>query len=230
MIFQYTYQQILDNNKTATRRVINPGEVLLENPTRLVVSGRTKWQVGKSYAIQPGRRKKAVGRIEITGIYQERLGQMTAEDALAEGFASLEEFQQTWIQIHGHYDPNQSVWVVTFVKEATLEEKARNKRLEREIWLNQTVVEQRKQLTAAGHQLSDWELKEELHLVATCTRCTGTVAVDAREICSIIQPWPLNADMCLADNPERMEAERAERGKLLARVYNMILSDDWGDE
>lgn len=58
MIFQYTYQQILDNKKTATRRVINPGEVLLENPTRLVVGGRTKWQVGKSYAIQPGRRKR----------------------------------------------------------------------------------------------------------------------------------------------------------------------------
>lgn len=51
MIFQYTYQQILDNKKWATRRVMNPGDGLLENPTRLVVNGRTKWQVGKRYAI-----------------------------------------------------------------------------------------------------------------------------------------------------------------------------------
>jgi hypothetical protein len=100
-----------------------------------VVSGRTKWQVGKSYAIQPGRRKKSVGRIEITEIYQERLGQMTAEDALAEGFASLGEFQQTWIQIHGHYDPALPVWVITFVKEATLEERAKAKRLKQQQWL-----------------------------------------------------------------------------------------------
>lgn len=48
---------------------------------------------------------------------------MTSEDALAEGFASLDEFRQTWIQIHGHYDPDQPVWVVTFVKEAAPEEK-----------------------------------------------------------------------------------------------------------
>lgn len=45
MIFQYTWQLILDNKKTATRRLINPGEELLDNPKRLVVNGRTKWQV-----------------------------------------------------------------------------------------------------------------------------------------------------------------------------------------
>ncbi len=155
---------------------------------------------------------------------------MTSEDALAEGFASLDEFRQTWIQIHGHYDPDQPVWVVTFVKEATPEEKARTKRLERAIWLNQTIVEQREQLMAAGHQLSEWEAKGDLHLVATCSRCAGTVSVDAEEICSISRPWPMNADRCLADDPGQMETERVERGKLLARVYNMILSDDWGDE
>lgn len=124
MIFQYTWQLILDNKKTATRRLINPGEELLDNPRRLVVNGRTKWQVGRSYAIQPGRRRKSVGRVEITDIKKEPLGQMTVDDARAEGFATLGEFQQTWIQIHGHYNPVLPVWVVTFVKEATPTEKA----------------------------------------------------------------------------------------------------------
>ena len=227
MIFQYTYQQILDDKKWATRRVMNPGDVLLENPTRLVVNGRTKWQVGKRYAIQPSRGKKAVGRIEITGIYQERLGQMTVEDALAEGFATLDAFQQTWIQINGQYDPNQSIWVVMFLKVATPEESAKNKQFDREIWLKQTVVEQQKQLTIVGHQLTDWLVLEKRHMEATCTRCTGTVTVDARENRSIRRAWPLNADRCLADDPERIEAERVERRKLLARVYSVILAEDW---
>ena len=170
MIFQYTWQLILDNKKTATRRLINLGEELLDNPRRLEVNGRTKWQVGRSYAIQPGRRKKSVGRIELTDIKKELLGQMTADDALAEGFASLDEFQQTWIQMHGHYDPDLPVWVITFLKEATLEEKAKAKRLEQQQWLKQTTLEQHEKLTTDGHELSKWKSEEELHLEARCTR------------------------------------------------------------
>ena len=47
--------------------------------------GRTKWQVGKTYAVQPGWGQKAVGRIEIARLRRERLQDISEEDAKAEG-------------------------------------------------------------------------------------------------------------------------------------------------
>jgi hypothetical protein len=224
MIFQYTWQLILDNKKTATRRLINPGEELLDNPRRLEVNGRKKWQVGRSYAIQPGRRKKSVGRIEITDIKKEPLGQMTADDALAEGFSSLDEFQQTWIQMHGHYDPDLSVWVITFVKEATPEEKAKARRFAQEKLLKQFVHEQQEKLTAVGHELSEWHATEDLKMEARCTRCKGTVTVGVGEM-NFIGYFPLmNAERCLADDPAQMEAAEKEVQAALGRVYALLLS------
>ena len=227
MIFQYTWQLILDDKQTATRRLINPGEKLLDNPRRLEVNGRTKWQVGRSYAIQPGRKKKSVGRIQITGIKKELLGQMTADDAHAEGFASLDDFQQTWVEIHGHYDPDLPVWVITLAKEATLEEKAKARRMVQEKLLKQIVHEQQEKLTAVGHELSEWRATEDLKVEAQCTRCKGTVTVGVGEM-NLIGYFPLmNAERCLADYPAQMEAANEEIQATLGRVYAILLAKDW---
>jgi hypothetical protein len=61
MIFQYTLDQVLDGRKTQTRRLVTAGR-----PSR--------WRVGRTYAVQPGRTKKAVARIEVTGGYQAAAG------------------------------------------------------------------------------------------------------------------------------------------------------------
>jgi hypothetical protein len=78
MIFQHTWQQVLDGSKTQTRRLVKPGEIgvrkgnyiyegdvllhiLTDDKTvpleYVVANNRVKWQVGHTYAVQPGRGK-----------------------------------------------------------------------------------------------------------------------------------------------------------------------------
>lgn len=101
---------------------------------------RTKWQVGKSYAVQPGRGKPAIGRIRITGIRREDVRDISDEDTHAEGFDSREAFWDTWVSMHdkswhkefcyaadygrlrkyGFYDrpaERYDAWVITFTAE-----------------------------------------------------------------------------------------------------------------
>jgi len=98
MIFQQ-WSQVLDGTKTQTRRPVKEGEKLVAQhwphgiycqPTvirtdHLGLEGRVKYQVGRTYAVQPGRGKKAVGRIGITKIRRERLQEISYEDVAAEG-------------------------------------------------------------------------------------------------------------------------------------------------
>jgi hypothetical protein len=135
----------MDGTKTQTRRLVKPGEtdnieIALELASAVggglrgvceidtVYTGwdnhRIKWQVGKTYAIQPGRTTKAIGRIRITEIRQERLWDMTVDDALDEGVFAIPysalsvRFAKLWDTIHTkpgtRYDDNPEVWVLEF--------------------------------------------------------------------------------------------------------------------
>ena len=101
MIFQHTLEQVLSGKKTQTRRRINPGRRFLYRP-------------GKSYSVQPSRTQAGVARIEVVNIRQEPLGEMTHEDALAEGFASVDEYRMLWLEQYGTFDPEELVWVIEF--------------------------------------------------------------------------------------------------------------------
>jgi hypothetical protein len=71
--------------------------------------------VGRSYAVQPGRGKRAVGRIEITAIrYCARAGDITLDDAIAEGFATAEDFRETYASINGVGAMERPCWALTF--------------------------------------------------------------------------------------------------------------------
>lgn len=48
-------------------------------------NGRLLWEVGRTYAMKPGRTKKSVGRILLLGIRSEKVGDITKEDAIDEG-------------------------------------------------------------------------------------------------------------------------------------------------
>lgn len=109
MIFQHTWQQVLNGTKTQSRRIVNDShvddnELIMDahkcyNAPRLspnkgiqmIFTGaergtlRRKWQVGNTYAVQPGRGKKQVGRIRLLTIRQERLQDISEADAIAEG-------------------------------------------------------------------------------------------------------------------------------------------------
>lgn len=108
-------QMIIEGRKTQTRRVVKPGEWLGVAPRKaLTLKGHIKWQVGSTYAVQPGRTKPGVWwhphmpatarpewdekpttgyirgtwrelRICITEIRQELLQDISLEDIKAEG-------------------------------------------------------------------------------------------------------------------------------------------------
>lgn len=76
--------------------------------------GRDIYLVGKTYAVQPEYRKRAVARIRILRIRREDVRQISDADVKAEGFTSAARFFDTWIGMH---DPklNQQIghWFVS---------------------------------------------------------------------------------------------------------------------
>jgi hypothetical protein len=86
--------------KTQTRRLVKETHFLVTNwddagnSAVLEITGygkyRAKWAVGKTYAVQSGRGKKAIGRTPpIQSIRRERLGDISGEDCLAEGIGTF---------------------------------------------------------------------------------------------------------------------------------------------
>ncbi len=105
MIFQKTWQLILEGKKTQTRRPIKSGE--RPYPAFLPYfdqvwhrSYRLKWQVGKTYAVQTHRNAKGLFRIRITAIHRERLQDISGEDAIAEGFDPGNDIAVPFAQFH----------------------------------------------------------------------------------------------------------------------------------
>ena len=110
MIFQHTWQRVLDGTKTQTRRRAKSNELLSESHSSISVwvpdTPRSKghyrfvYQIGRTYAVQPARGKKAVARIRITDIRLEDVREISDEDVLAEGFASWADFLGLWCNMH----------------------------------------------------------------------------------------------------------------------------------
>jgi uncharacterized protein YhfF len=119
MIFQYTLEQVLSGAKTATRRPVNPktDSAVRDDDGQVVavlVNGREKWRVGKTYAIQPSRNAPSVGRIRVTALDEQPLNAITDAEAQAEGAADRAGFFALWQQVHGDHDKTDRVWVVRF--------------------------------------------------------------------------------------------------------------------
>lgn len=117
MIFQYTIEKVLSGAKTQTRRLQHyNSSAFTDNGVIWQVYNTDKirastWTVGKTYAIQPGRGKKSVGRIQITGIRHEDVRNISEDDAKTEGFAYTTEFLSKWAEMHDggfnfYFDPN----------------------------------------------------------------------------------------------------------------------------
>lgn len=117
MIFSpKSIEAILEGRKTVTRREAVPGK-----PCR--------YQSGRTYAVQPGRGKKAVARIRIRSVQPEAwfgyyaLGDMDRE-ARREGFETWSELCAAWCKLNpkAHRNgkptgPNVWIWF-ELVKEA----------------------------------------------------------------------------------------------------------------
>jgi hypothetical protein len=119
MIFSKTLDLVLSGRKSQTRRIRKPHEYM--NTTLQCVEAtsekgdRVVYQVGKTYAVQPGRAKKAVAYIVLRAVRDEPVEDISEADALAEGFDTREDFFATWHAIHGvNADLKRRVWVLTF--------------------------------------------------------------------------------------------------------------------
>jgi hypothetical protein len=106
--------------------------MLSEGHLRQSLNG-TKWMtrrlwdaprltVGKSYRavrsdVQGSMftpRDEAPAYIVVESIHEEPLGELTPEDADAEGGYTVEEFKDLWAEMHGEWNPDQMVYVVEY--------------------------------------------------------------------------------------------------------------------
>ena len=144
-------QRVLYGTKTQTRRLVKNNEYTWFMPESIIVevcdsNNRLKWRVGNNYAVQPGRGRKAVGRIKIIKIQREQLQDISEGDCHAEGVlvptthgrfschiegvdsryimpSPIPYFAELWNSIHPkgkRWEDNPHVWVLEFelVREA----------------------------------------------------------------------------------------------------------------
>jgi hypothetical protein len=108
MIFQRTADMVLQGRKCQTRRPVN-GDYPDKPPCR----------VGHSLAVQPGRAKKAVCRVEVIAVRKARLGDLSKKDAQAEGYENRQDFIKVWKEMYGNFSPEQEIWVIEFLPPKT---------------------------------------------------------------------------------------------------------------
>lgn len=151
-----TYQQVLDGDQTQLRIVVKPGDWSMNEWIEIpgisegivgdiavvrTKSGGIRWIKDHTYAVQPHFGQKAIARIRITGIRQERVQDISEEDAVDEGMPFHEYFKgyggwsersvdpkeryaALWDTIHTkrgeQWADNPAVWVLEFelVREA----------------------------------------------------------------------------------------------------------------
>lgn len=126
MLFKpYLAEAIIRGEKTQTRRLLPPSgcaTVLRDGTiTEVYRNHRLLWEVRKTYAIQPGRGKKAIARFHLLTIRLQPLQAITAADATAEGLAHpnpIQAFARLWNDIHSapgtRWQDNPNVLALTF--------------------------------------------------------------------------------------------------------------------
>lgn len=121
MIFQHTWQSVIDGTKTQTRRIVKPGGWLTDSGFAVMRNDKPLYEIGRAYAVMPARGVKGIRKvadIKITGIRREDVRQISEADAIAEGFKkyrrpAVDNFLMTWTEMHdpkfrAHYDGIQS--------------------------------------------------------------------------------------------------------------------------
>lgn len=93
---------VISGKKTQSRRPRKPEHV------------RPPMRQGKSYPVSSGLGKPSIGRIEILAAIGQELGDITFEDARAEGFKTRDDFFKWWRGYYGNADPSLPVWTYVF--------------------------------------------------------------------------------------------------------------------
>lgn len=98
-------KKIAAGSKTMTRRPVKDRET------------ECRYRAGRVYGVQLGRGKPTSFPITITEPPRRApVAEITFKEARREGFRTREEFIAYWTQLYGDFDPDQEVWVISFVK------------------------------------------------------------------------------------------------------------------
>jgi hypothetical protein len=113
MIFQHTIDAVLNGTKTQTSRIVKGGDMesgyrsgstphcLLKcNILSVHRNNRLLYHLDNTYAVQPGRGKKAVARIRILQIRLMDVRYISAQGAVDEGFIDIYAFLKVWCKMH----------------------------------------------------------------------------------------------------------------------------------
>lgn len=74
---------VMTGAKTQTRREKHPGDTAIMKDGKIVAVERNKrllWEIGRSYAVQPGRGKPGIGRVWLTEIRGQNLWDISDKD------------------------------------------------------------------------------------------------------------------------------------------------------
>lgn len=101
-------EAVMAGMKTQTRRLVS------SNPRSPWYRDACAYRIGGTYAVQPGRGLPSIGYLTIDDVTQVRLGAMTNEDAIAEGFDGAFAFVEAWREINRGWNPDARVWRICF--------------------------------------------------------------------------------------------------------------------
>jgi hypothetical protein len=102
-------EKILAGKKSVTRRPVKWEDTGFE-----VRNLPCRYEVGKTYAVQPGRGQKAVARIRIKDVRRGLISGVDDAEARLEGFTSSGMFPVYWEQLYGSYDATRLVDRIEF--------------------------------------------------------------------------------------------------------------------
>jgi hypothetical protein len=120
MIFSVdgTFEKVKGLCKFVTRRPIKKedefehekGKIL-----RVIRGGRLLWEVGKDYAVQPGRGKEGEGRMRILHLEVDpNPGNLSYLEAILEGFEHPDQFREVWKAMYGEEALRHPAWRIRF--------------------------------------------------------------------------------------------------------------------
>lgn len=110
MIFQPDHAKLIRRAaKTQTRRPVKGERTVTTRRAHGRIKARVQrppetscpYKIGHAYAVQEGAGKPQSARIVVTNTRRERLGDITFEDARAEGFVNRVDFALWWLDAHG---------------------------------------------------------------------------------------------------------------------------------
>lgn len=104
---------VAGGQKTQTRCVLS------DDPNSRWWREGCKLEVGQRVGVSPGPGEPAIAHVIVEDVSLVRLGAISHDGAVAEGFADVQDFVTAWEQINGSWNPRQRVWLVRFHVERT---------------------------------------------------------------------------------------------------------------